>query len=264
MNSRPDLPQPFSGATKESRISPLPGIGEVPEIAQPEISQKLVGFESKDARSRTFNLLRSQLIKKLAASSGRLIGVTSPAPNAGKSFVASNLAASMSQLSSKQTVLIDLDLRRSTVAEIFGLEGPEGLTDYLLGEEVPLSSIGRRIGTSNLIVYPTFPTPVNSAELMVSDRLLELIRRARALSDDAIVIFDLPPVFANDDAMLVAEHLDGILLVVEQGVTTKKQLESSMQLLHPTPMLGTVFNRFTGGIADPYGYGGKYDNYYSD
>lgn len=261
MNSLTNLPNPQSG---HPAVSPLPGIGEVADVEQPEIGPKLVGFESKDARSRPFNLLRAQLIKKLAETGGRLIGITSPAPNAGKSFVASNLAASMSQLSSRRTVLIDLDLRRATIADIFGLKGPEGVTEYLLGDELTLSQIGRRIGTSNLVVYPTFPAQVNSAELMVGDRLLDLVARARALGDDAIVIFDLPPVFANDDAMLVAEQLDGILLVVEQGVTTKKQLQSSMQLLHPTPLLGTIFNRFTGGSGDPYGYGGKYDGYYSE
>lgn len=243
---------------------PLPGVGEVPAIDQPEIGPKLVGFESKDARSRPFNLLRAQLIKKLAASGGRLVGITSPAPNAGKSFVASNLAASLSQLSNRRITLIDLDLRRATIAGIFGIEGSQGVTEFLLGDEMPLSQIGRRIGETNLVVYPTFPAPVNSAELMVGSRLLELVGRARALADDAIIIFDLPPVFANDDAILVAEHLDALLLVVEQGVTTKKQLESAVELLHPTPILGTVFNRFTGGSGDPYGYGGKYDGYYSD
>ena len=263
MNSFPNLPKPLGGASA-SVVPPLPGIGEVAEVEQPEIGPKLVGFESKDARSRPFNLLRAQLIKKLAETGGRLIGITSPAPNAGKSFVASNLAASMSQLTNRRTTLIDLDLRRATIADIFGLEGPGGVTEYLLGDELTLTQIGRRIGTSNLVVYPTFPAAVNSAELMVGDRLLDLVARARALGDDAIVIFDLPPVFANDDAMLVAEQLDGILLVVEQGVTTKKQLQSSLQLLHPTPILGTIFNRFTGGSGDPYGYGGKYDGYYSD
>lgn len=261
MNSLTNLANPQRG---HPAVSSLPGIGEVGDVEQPEIGPKLVGFESKDARSRPFNLLRAQLIKKLAESGGRLIGITSPAPNAGKSFVASNLAASMSQLSNRRTVLVDLDLRRATIADIFGLEGPEGMTEYLLGDELTLSQIGRRIGTSNLVVYPTFPAQVNSAELMVGDRLLDLVARARALGDDAIVIVDLPPVFANDDAMLVAEHLDGILLVVEQGVTTKKQLQSAMQLLHPTPILGTIFNRFTGGSGDPYGYGGKYDGYYSE
>ena len=128
-------------------------------------------------------------------------------------------------------------------------------TEFWPRSGLTLAQIGHRMGTGMLVVYPTFPAPGNSAELMVGDRLLDLVARARALGDDAIVIFDLPPVFANDDAMLVAEQLDGILLVVEQGVTTKKQLQSSLQLLHPTPLLGTIFNRFTGGSGDPYGYG---------
>ena len=109
MNSLTNRPTPLAGRPD---VSPLPGIGEVTDVEQPEISAKLVGFESKDARSRPFNLLRAQLIKKLAETGGHLIGITSPAPNAGKSFVASNLAASMSQLSNRRTVLIDLDLRR--------------------------------------------------------------------------------------------------------------------------------------------------------
>lgn len=263
MNSFPNLPKPLGG-TAPGEYTPLPGIGEVVQVEQPELGPKLVGFESKDARSRPFNLLRAQLIKKLAESGGRLIGITSPAPNAGKSFVASNLAASMSQLPNRRSILIDLDLRRATIAGIFGIEGSEGITEYLLGNDLSLSNIGRHIGETGLVVYPTFPAAVSSAELMVSDRLVDLIGRTRALGEDAIVIFDLPPVFANDDAILVAEQLDGILLVVEQGVTTKKQLQSAMQLLHPTPILGTVFNRFTGGSGDPYGYGGKYDGYYSD
>lgn len=260
MKSFPNIPQTLGGTPL---IAGLPGIDEVADAGDVELSEKLVGFESKDPRSRSFNLLRTQLIKKLAESGGRLVGITSPAPHAGKSFVASNLAASIGQLPNKRTFLVDLDLRRATIARIFGLDVSEGVTEFILGDDIELRQIGRRIGESNLVVYPTLAAPVNSAELMVSERLDELVARARALGDDAIVIFDLPPVFANDDAILAAEKLDGVLLVVEQGVTTKKQLQGAMQLIHPTPLLGTVFNRFTGGNGDPYGYGGKYDGYYN-
>ncbi|MBN8842328.1 MAG: CpsD/CapB family tyrosine-protein kinase [Sphingomonadales bacterium] len=261
MNSLPNLPR---SVHELAPGGPLPGVGEVAEEPGLELSPKLVGFDSKDARSRSFNLLRAQLIKKLAETGGQLVGVTSPAPHAGKSFVASNLAASLGQLPNKRTFLIDLDLRRATIAQIFGLDASEGITEYLVDDSVELQKIGRHFRESNLVVYPTLPAPVNSAELMVSERLDQLIARARALGDDAIVIVDLPPVFANDDAILAAEKLDGVLVVVEQGVTTKKQLQGAMQLLHPTPILGTVFNRFKGGSGDPYGYGGKYSGYYSE
>jgi protein-tyrosine kinase len=248
----------------EIGAKPLPGIESVQPIEPENAGPQLVALESKDARSRPFNLLRAQLIKTLSQSGGKLVGITSAAPGTGKSFILSNLAASLGQLSNRRTFLIDLDLRRASIAHIFGIRQPAGLTEYLIGEDVVLENIGRRIGTSNLVVYPSFPAPVSSAELMVGDRFVSLIARARALDENAIVLVDLPPAFANDDAMLVAESLDGVLVVVEQGVTTKKQLESVLRIIQPTPLLGTVFNRYDGGLGDPYGYGGKYSGYYSE
>ena len=240
----------------------LPSLESLDVVELAQLSPKLVAMDSNDKRSRPFNLLRAQIIKKLDQAGGRLIGITSAAPGAGKSFVASNLAVSLGMLSNRQTYLFDLDLRRASVAHIFGIEGNIGLTEYLSGENVELSSIGRRIGETNLSVFPSFPALVNSAELMVGERFEALISAAKGLPHDAIVIFDLPPIFANDDAILVSGQLDGILMVVEQGVTTKKQLQSALQFVEPTPVIGTVFNRCDGGMGDPYGYGGKYDGYY--
>lgn len=244
-------------------VSPLPGIGMVQRLNSLNLSDKLVAADATDARSRPFNLLRSQLIKILAQGGSRLVGITSVAPGAGKSFVASNLAVSIGQLSNKRVYLVDLDLRRASIAEVFGIEAQPGLADYLSNQPVTLREIGRQIGDGNVVVYPAFPQHLSSAELLVGPRFDNLIESARALSEDSIVLFDLPPVFANDDTILVADKLDGMLLVVEQGVTTKKQLQSAIQLLHPTPILGSVFNRSDGGFGDPYGYSGKYGKYYS-
>jgi protein-tyrosine kinase len=243
-------------------LNHLPFLESLDVVETAHFSPKLVAMDSNDKRSRPFNLLRAQIIKKLDQAKGRLIGITSAAPGAGKSFVASNLAASLGMLPNRQTYLIDLDLRRASVAHVFGVEGNVGMTEYLLGENVALESIGRRVGSSNLAVFPSFPAPVNSAELMVGERFEALISAAKGLPQDAIVIFDLPPIFANDDAILVSGQLDGILMIVEQGVTTKKQLQSALQFVEPTPVFGTIFNRCDGGMGDPYGYGGKYDGYY--
>lgn len=247
----------------EKRLINVPFLETLDVLDPTQSSEKLVAVDSNDARSRPFNLLRAQIIKKLGPTHGKLIGITSAAPGAGKSFVASNLAASLGMLSNRKTYLLDLDLRRASVAGIFGIRGNVGLTEFLMGDDVELKSIGRRIGTTNLAVFPSYPAMVNSAELMVGDRFESLIAVMRALPADAIVIVDLPPIFANDDAILVAGQLDGVVMIVEQGVTTKKQLQSALQFIEPTPLLGTVFNRFNGGVGDPYGYGGKYEGYYS-
>ncbi len=246
-----------------SSTSALPGVSTVQQLDTLVLNAKLVSADATDSRSRPFNLLRSQLIKILAQDGGRLIGITSVAPRAGKSFVISNLAMSIGQLSNKRVFLVDLDLRRGSIADLFGIEAKPGIADYLSGQPVALRDIGRQIGESNVVVYPALPQHQSSVELLVGERFDALIDSARALPQDSIVLFDLPPVFANDDAILVANKLDGMLIVVEQGVTTKKQLQSAIQLLQPTPILGTVFNRSDGGFGDPYGYGGKYDKYYS-
>jgi protein-tyrosine kinase len=244
----------------DGNLKPLPGIHVVRSNEADKCSSKLVTVDSTDSRSRLFNLLRAQLIKTLAQTGTSLVGITSAAPGAGKSFVLSNLAVSLGQLSNKRVFLIDLDLRRASLASIFGITGQTGMTEYLMGEDVSLEKIGRRIGSSNLVVFPSFPAPIHSAELMVGERFSQLIERARMLDENAIVLFDLPPAFANDDTMLVAEALDGILVVVEQGVTTKKQLENVLRLIRPTPLLGTIFNRDSAGLGDAYE---KYDGYYS-
>ena len=263
MDRHSNAPREAQGLPGAGVWPPLAGIGQVAVVSEPDLSPKLVGFDSKDVRSRPFNLLRAQLIKKLTETGARLVGITSPAPNAGKSFVASNLAASLSQLSNKKVYLVDLDLRRASIGEIFGINDTAGVGSFLTESTEALVDLGRQIGETNLTVYPTRPVDVSSSELMVSSRMDSLLSRARALEPEAIILFDLPPVFANDDAMLVAEKLDGVLVVVEQGVTNKKQLQGALQLLHPTPVLGTILNRFDGGTTDIYGYGGKYDRYYS-
>lgn len=236
-------------------------------VPDPEImaANHIVGFNSRDIRSRPFNLLRSQVVKRMRAEGWKLLGITSATPAAGKSFLATNLTAAMSQLSDTQVYLFDLDLRRASLAANFGMDGESGLTEYLAGEGHNPDHFGRSIG-DNLAVFPCFRSNVNSAELFVGDQFHDLVAGMRALPEEGIVICDLPPVFANDDAMVIAQSLDAYILVLEEGMTTKKQIRDAMRLLSPTPCLGTVLNRFDGGFGDQYGYayGGKYDKYYGE
>ena len=83
----------------------------------------------------------------------------------------------------------------------------------------------------------------------------QMIDIFRNRSDAAIILFDLPPAFASDDAMISLELLDGYVLVVDSGKTTRKHVEDVLAVLHPTPCVGTILNRYSGGFADSYGYG---------
>ena len=257
-------PPPFTATDEAFPI--IDTLERVDIDAETNDINKVVGFNLRDAQSRPFNLLRSQVLKRMVARKWKMIGITSATPGAGKSFVTANLAASLAQLPDKQVYVLDLDLRRASLGRVFGCTGETGLTQYLMGEPVQLADIGRQIGEQSLGLFPCYPMPVNSAELLVGEPFTRLINAAKALPDDAIVICDLPPAFANDDAMMILQQLDCFLMVVEQGITTKKQLRETFQLLQPSPCIGTVFNRYEGGLGDPYGYSNdsKYGNYYND
>ena len=227
----------------------------------------IVGFSSRHLSSRPFSLLRSQMVKRMKARNHRIVGVTSPSPGAGKSFLTANLAAALSRLPSHQILVFDLDIRRASLAENFGLVGEVGLERFLAGETDDLRKIGRHVEGTNLTLYPCFSNDRDSMPLLASDRFATFVNTLRALPEDHIVLFDMPPVFANDDAMVIAGEIDAYLMVIEQGRNSQKQVTDAMRLLEPTECLGSVLNRYDGGVADPYGYSyggyGKYTNYFS-
>lgn len=244
----------------------LGGVSEASIVPRDNLDPGLVGFMGRDQRSRAFNLLRTQIVR-MVADGKRIIGLTSPTPQVGKTFVISNLSASMSRIPEMQTFLFDFDLRRGSVAQRFGIPGGFGLADYLSGDVDSIEGMARRIDDEKLVIYPTFEKEMYSSELMASSRFSSLIEAMRSVRESAIFLCDLPPVFANDDAMIACEHLDGYLLVVEDGVTTSKQLKDSMRLLGPEKCMGTVLNRYIQGFGGDYGFGygsqGSYAEYYS-
>ncbi|NJC33714.1 Mrp family chromosome partitioning ATPase [Sphingomonas jejuensis] len=249
-------------------ILPEPGqalAGTIGTKALPE--ENIFGFNSRDQRSRPFNLLRSQLLKTARSRGWRLIGVTSATPRVGKSFIASNLAAALARTPELHTYLLDLDLRRSTIAKNFGLQGDRGIADFLDGEIEDLRGISWNVEAGALTIVPSFSNDVASAEVLAGPRMDALIAAMRALPEGMLCILDLPPVFANDDAVIIAQKIDAYILVVQEGATTVKQVRDSFNLLQPAPCLGTVLNHYNGGLmGDDYGYGygqsGKYAEYY--
>lgn len=222
----------------------------------------IVGFAGRDLRSRPFALLRSQIQRRLTRHRARLIGVTSATPAAGKSFVSLNLASALARVSDAPVFLIDLDLRRGTVATALGFDFDKGVSDVLADEQADLSGVGRRIDGTNLAVFPTRSLDEGTSELLSKEKFARLIAGLRALPPETIAICDLPPVFAGDDAMITLEQLDGYILVINSGQTTSRQVTQAIQLLEPTPCLGTILNRYHGGIADSYGYGQNYGGEY--
>jgi Mrp family chromosome partitioning ATPase len=217
--------------------------------------QRIVGFNSRDRRARSYHLLRAQVLKIMARNNWRMIGVTSATPDAGKTFTSVNLAAALAATAQSTVVLCDLDLRRGSIWETLGNPTQTGLNAYLDGTIDDPRDIAYRVNDTKLVIVPTITSTAPSTELIASDRFRSFIERLRAMPQETLVIFDLPPVFADDDAIMCMQYLDAYLLVVDHGVTTAGQIEETIRLLDPAPCLGTVLNRYKGGFADPYGYG---------
>lgn len=217
----------------------------------------IVGFNRKDVRARPFNLLRTQLMKRLAATGGKVVGVTSTAPGAGKSFTTVNLAISLSHFAKFPVVVVDLDFRRGSIAGYLGLEIEHGVAEVLAGER-RIEDIAIRAGVANLTVLPAVTGDESGSALLVSDAFDELIAQVRALAGDGVALVDLPPVFADDDALIATQKLDGYVLVADSGVTPAGQIADSIERLKPATCIGSVLNRHNGGILDRYGYGYGY------
>lgn len=231
-------------------------------------SRGIFGFNSRDRRSRSFNLLRAQVIKVMRANNWKVIGITSATPRVGKSFTATNLAASLSRIPGTRTLLFDLDLRRGSVADKFGIPEGYGINSFLAGEIDSLDSAAYDIANTGLTIFPSFPTSDSSAELLAGSRLRSLVQAMRALPDNVICICDLPPAFANDDTAIVLREIDAYIFIVEEGKTTENHVRDAIEQLKPAPCMGTILNKYTGGIGgDNYGFGygtqRYYDAYYS-
>lgn len=254
-----------------------PSLIALPDLAHLEIftpepailnRHAIVGFDSRDQRSRPFNLLRTQVAKRIASRDAGIVGITSATPNAGKSFLSLNLAAALSRVAGQSVCLIDLDLRRGSLGQELGLDVECGISDYLDGSVDDLGAIGRRIADTNLALFPTTAIVGNSAELLAGERFGHLIDAFRHLAAQSIILCDMPPAFANDDTMIAMQKLDGYMIVIDSGKTTRRQVLDTMEMLQPATCLGAVLNRYNGGLMENYGYGygygsKAYDSYYS-
>jgi Mrp family chromosome partitioning ATPase len=186
-----------------------------------------------------------------------MLGVVSATPNVGKSFVSANLAAAMSRDPRFQTYLIDLDLRRGTIKDIFGIETETGLIEYVEGPQSGDMLPGFIPHGQDLIVIPAIAGPVLSAELLASDRATALFRAMRNSDDRNFFICDLPPAFANDDASIIMESLDGYVIVAQDGKTTQREIEAAVDLLGHDRLAGVILNKYRGGMVSE-GYGVEY------
>ncbi|AVR00360.1 capsular biosynthesis protein [Oceanobacillus iheyensis] len=170
----------------------------------------------------------------------RTMLVTSSGPGEGKSMTTANLAVVYAQ-QGKKVLLIDADMRKPTVHYTFRLDNLRGLSNILVGETT-LEEAANTTDVDNLDVISSGPVPPNPAELLASRKMELFLIEARKTYD--LVIFDTPPVLAVTDAQILANIVDGALMVVRSKQTENDAVERAKEALEPAraKLLGAVLN----------------------
>ena len=180
--------------------------------------------------------------------------VTSSGPGEGKSITTANLAVVYAQ-QGKKVLLVDADLRKPTVHYTFRLDNLRGLSNILVGEHA-LEEAASETDVDNLDVLSCGPIPPNPSELLASKKMKQVLNDALLIYD--LVIFDTPPVLAVADAQIMANIVDGSLLVIRSKQTEYEEAMRAKESLEPAKakLLGTVLNDREKKEANYYYYYG--------
>jgi Mrp family chromosome partitioning ATPase len=205
-------------------------------------SNRVIAGVDGDRRAESYRQLRTQLLHKLRENNWRTLAVTSPNAHAGKTLTALNLAISLSMEVNQTVLLVELDLRNPSILDKLGLDAKYGLIDCLEGR-VELKDVLINPGFERLVILPNLPGTAHRSELLTSPQMHALLDDIVSRYESRIIIFDLPAVLEDDDALLFAPHADALLMVVEDGVSTRNEIERAQQLLRGKPLIGTVLNK---------------------
>lgn len=202
--------------------------------------------DPRSQASEAYRTLRTNLMFSGVDTVLKSIVVTSPAPGAGKSSAAANLAVTLAQ-GGKRTVLVDCDLRRPSQHEVWGINQEPGLTSILLDASIDMPLVA--VDIDNLSVLPSGPLPPYPADLLGSNKLDAVVESLAADAD--YILFDAPPVNAVTDAALLASKLDGTLLVIKAGQTRRDHAERAKEQLERVNarILGALLMNARGGAA---------------
>jgi capsular exopolysaccharide synthesis family protein len=197
--------------------------------------------DPRSPAAEAFRTLRTNIYFSGLDRSINTLLVTTVAPVEGKSLTLANLAVAMAQ-GDRRTILVDTDLRRPTLHTIFDLSNDAGLTSLFIDARGPIEPALKDVNVPNLQVLTSGPLPPNPAEVLGSQRMLEVIAALKQRAD--IVLFDAPPVIAVTDAMVLGTRVDGVVLVVAAGSTRREHAKRAREQLEKLNIriVGAVLN----------------------
>jgi capsular exopolysaccharide synthesis family protein len=203
---------------------------------------RLVGAPGSESLWDRFSVLRSQVLRIMAHNGWRVLGITSAGRGEGKTWTAVNLAISISRQIGHTALLIDANFRRPAVHHYFDLEDRDGLASYLRkGTALERLLVHPLVG--NLSVVTAGQAMFEASDFLASEHMRALVRDIGQRYTDRTVIFDLPAISDGDGVLSMLPHVDALLLVVEEGRTSRDDLARAVETLAGAALIGSVLNK---------------------
>lgn len=201
----------------------------------------VTALDPRSVEAEQFRLLKNNILFPEKGRPPRSIMITSPSPDEGKSFVSANLAISIAQSIDEYVLLMDCDLRGPSIHTLFGLENAQGLSEHL-SSAVPLPTLLKKTFIDKLTLLPGGTIPPNPSELLSSEQMRGLLSEVKSRYSDRYVIIDTPPPYITSETNAIARIVDGIIIVIRQGKTRKKEVQDIVDIYGKRKILGVIKN----------------------
>ncbi len=206
-------------------------------------ANRIMNPVASDPGAAAYRMLRTQVLQRMNTQGWRSLAVFSPMARDGKTTIAINLALSLASDLHHTALVIDFDFKRPSLAAKIGLVPETGADDVLTANAHVEDCLYHPEGFDRFVVLPARTVLPHSSELLAGPLSRLLVAELRSRYPERFLVFDLPPVLLSDDALAFAPLVDCGLVVAAEGRTKRNDLVRTVELLHKTPLVGTVLNR---------------------
>ena len=215
--------------------------------------ERIITLNRRDPGHVAIDMMRTRLRTLMKENGWTKVGITSPTPGCGKTFMSINLAFSLTRNVGSRTVLLDLDMKSPSVARYFGYKDPKSAGEFLIGET---SAEDYLVRFGDQLAVGMNTVKVNSSSEILSTRMCRhtIDETISSLEVEAAVI-DLPPLLSTDDALAALPLLDCVVLVIASGHTRRKEVLKCERLLEErVNFVGCVINKCEERLFQRYYY----------
>ena len=207
-------------------------------------ANRIIAHDRSDLRSRSFDMLRTQVLQSMDLKSWQLLAVTSPTPGCGKTLTAINLALSIARQPERSVLLVDMDIEKPQVANCLGLQCEAGLLSVLEGRVALQNALVQAsVGGYRLSVLPCEASKSHSSEYMTSRAMSTLLQEIKNEDRSRIIIFDMPPILSGDNVISILPQIDCVLFVAAVGTTTASEIKECNKHLQTSAVVRVVLNK---------------------